>query len=1455
MKLKILLLSLASLSLNQSFSQVLTGRSAEAILPQANEIKIDDRLKSPAFIGFKPGSVISANAIESIGKALKMQSEDTYLKVKEEKDEIGMLHNRYQQLYKGIKVEFGFYILHERNGMLVSANGKFFEIGYLNITPGLSSGTALKAALREINAEKYMWQDEAEEALLRLQNKDKSSTWYPKGELVVLPGNAIENVKHPILCWKFDVYATKPLGRYYIYINATDGKVLFKENRICNVAVIGKGNTKYNGTQTFGTDSTAPNNYRLRDNSRATGVETYNMVNGTNYGLAVDFTDADNDWTSVVNQDDAALDAHWGAETTYDYFLNVHGRNSYDNLGAPLRSYVHYSSGYNNAFWDGSRMTYGDGNGITFSPLTELDVCGHELAHGVTGNSSALIYANESGALNESFSDIFGKTIDFYANPLTANWLIGAKCYTPGTPGDALRFMNDPNAAGDPDTYHGLNWYNGTGDNGGVHTNSGVQNFWYYLLSIGGTGTNDIGFNYNVTGIGIDKARRIAYRNNNFYLTSASGYADAAYFSLRSANDLFGLCSPEAVQVKNAWDAVGINTLQLNTSASAYLNNPPCIGGSLQLEAAGGTTYLWSGPNGFSSILKSPVISNVPANANGLYTCVVSDANGCSGAATVNIILNNPPVVNAGTDVTICSGSSAALNAIANVFGNGNNLSTNATPLALPDFPAPAVYSSIIIGGAMSASSVISVTIDSLTHTWDGDLNISLIAPDGSEIVLSSGNGSSGQNFLNTKFTPGSQNPITTGTAPFNGTYAPEQSFSSLTGTGNGTWKMKIQDIGGLDIGTLWKWSIVLMSNNIISYNWTPSATLTNSFISNPIAQPPFSTMYNVNVTDDNGCSSIDSVDVTIVNPVILASLTNATCGLSNGIINITVTGVVGINSYNWSNGATTEDLNNIAAGTYSITITNGTCVAGSSFTIQSTLGGLPLTPAGINGNISACTNQNNITYSILPVAGATGYSWSLPSGVTGSSNTTSIVVSFGTTFSGGNICASATNDCGASMPACLGISQIAAAPARPSVINGLATVCKNTIQTYSVPSVANATIYNWTVPANSSIVGGAGTNSIQLSFNSSWVSGNLVVSSGNCFGNSSTRTVSLRSLPSVPVSITGDRFAVCSGTTHPFTAPSTVGATNYLWTYPAGGTITGQGTTNVQITFPTPFSTGNVAIQGQNTCGLSVARSISVRSIATTPGTISGPVNNNCGAANAVYTIAASTTGATGYTWAVPAFASIISGQNTTSIHVSFIGSGTGLITVKADNACGSSTNRSLSVTTTPAQPAAINGTSTVCANQSGVAFNVTSQPGVNYNWTLPAGGSVLAGQGTSSVTVKWGAVTGNISVVASNSCGTAASRTKSVIVNCRLEEGVDGDEATLFPNPAVDYVMLSINSTMLHNYNFEIIDMLGNEVMKNTVYADENKIFIGNLAQGIYMLRLNNEDGLMKMFRVIKQ
>ena len=212
---------------------------------------------------------------------------------------------------------------------------------------------------------------------------------------------------------------------------------------------------------------------------------------------------------------------------------------------------------------------YGMGDGNSWNPVVGLDVEGHEFTHMVVekrnSSFSPMVYQGESGALNESFADIFGTCVEFYAKPSTANWTIGEDVILPN--GNFLRSMSNPNLKQHPDTYNGQYWANPTNlnfDFGGVHFNSGVQNHWFYLLAQNTstqtiTGTNDLGNQYSVTSIGINKAQQIAYKNLTTYLPSSnSTYMDSFYGSLLATQDLYGANSTEFNAVRQAWYAVGI---------------------------------------------------------------------------------------------------------------------------------------------------------------------------------------------------------------------------------------------------------------------------------------------------------------------------------------------------------------------------------------------------------------------------------------------------------------------------------------------------------------------------------------------------------------------------------------------------------------------------------------------------------------------------------------------------------------------------------------------------------------------------------------------------------------------------------------------------------------------------------------------------------------------------------
>ena len=255
--------------------------------------------------------------------------------------------------------------------------------------------------------------------------------------------------------------------------------------------------------------------------------------------------------------DVAVTEAYKYSGNTYDFYKQILGRNSVDNNGLRLDSTVHYSQQYDNAFWDGRQMIYGDGDGELFNRFTlDLDVIGHELTHGVTQNTAGLEYAWQSGALNESMSDVFGTMVKQWVLGQSvdqADWLIGAGLFTTAVTGVALRSMKDPGSAyndsqigKDPQPKNMANYLDMTEDNGGVHINSGIPNYAFYLAatSIGGNAW--------------EKTGKIWYETLTKRLSPKSDFQSAADGTVSAAGDLFGQNSNEQKAVIDSWRRVGI---------------------------------------------------------------------------------------------------------------------------------------------------------------------------------------------------------------------------------------------------------------------------------------------------------------------------------------------------------------------------------------------------------------------------------------------------------------------------------------------------------------------------------------------------------------------------------------------------------------------------------------------------------------------------------------------------------------------------------------------------------------------------------------------------------------------------------------------------------------------------------------------------------------------------------
>ncbi len=258
-----------------------------------------------------------------------------------------------------------------------------------------------------------------------------------------------------------------------------------------------------------------------------------------------------------ASMDDVVNAAYDGAGTVYDLYFKQYQRDSLDGNGMTLKSTVHHRRNYNNAFWNGQQMAYGDGDGVIFTHMTELSVIGHELSHGVVQFSGGLMYRDQSGALNESFADVFGALTVQYnlqQSASDADWLIGKGILGPDINGVSLRSMKAPGQAyddqilgKDPQPYHMDLFVNTTSDNGGVHINSGIPNHAFYLLAqyLGGNAW--------------EKAGHIWYDTMQAVNNPNATFNDWADKTLEKARDRFGNGSMEVMFTKRAWKLVGVS--------------------------------------------------------------------------------------------------------------------------------------------------------------------------------------------------------------------------------------------------------------------------------------------------------------------------------------------------------------------------------------------------------------------------------------------------------------------------------------------------------------------------------------------------------------------------------------------------------------------------------------------------------------------------------------------------------------------------------------------------------------------------------------------------------------------------------------------------------------------------------------------------------------------------------
>ncbi len=459
-------------------------------------------------------------------------------------------HHRFAQHIDNIPVLGATIVLHAKEGSVQFATGKSYPRQALESSARISEKEAFRKAVSAFSA----WSQ-------RQHTQPLENDFTGRPLLLDLSSNLLANVSDSRLVYidrqfpsytgslllAYEVEVGPASSRRAIYIDALSGRLVTSIPLVAHATVPGTVETGYYGTQNVMVEQDGSANFRLIDSTRGIFVYNNRLTEITNSTASFPLL--------TGGKGGMANDVFYGSSRFYDLLKDKFSWLGVDGQGESFQSIV--SDGERdlvNAYWDGNRATFGGGS-CHYTPLTTLDVVGHEFAHGITQRTSDLIYGGQSGALNEGMSDIYGKALELYEQPDQFSWVLGNR-FADSEYATPFRSMSDPNIYNKPKVVGGNLWNEGAG----VHTNSGPLGHWFYLLVEGGNGTNDLGTAYNVESVGLDVAFDIAFQLNRDYLTETSGYQDAFTNCMLLVENQFGLNSNTYTSFAEAWKAIGLPT-------------------------------------------------------------------------------------------------------------------------------------------------------------------------------------------------------------------------------------------------------------------------------------------------------------------------------------------------------------------------------------------------------------------------------------------------------------------------------------------------------------------------------------------------------------------------------------------------------------------------------------------------------------------------------------------------------------------------------------------------------------------------------------------------------------------------------------------------------------------------------------------------------------------------------
>jgi Zn-dependent metalloprotease len=493
---------------------------------------------TPVF--FPEKETVPSAFFTSYQEVLEIPSGSTYILEKKGFSKFSKNHLTYNQYHDQIPVYGHALRLHLKNGKVDHVTGTVAKNLPLSAQVDIPKDEVLQGLMP------FFQTDESGEFT------EISDTEVTRFEKIYVDKNFPEKTNQ--FCLAFDVHLfSNSTGKHLQYfVDAQTGRIIFTQDLVCSFSPKGTAPSYHYGTVEIETEQVEANKYVLRDVTRGNGNTTFlNTAQGD-----ILLSDDDNVWEKPVmaKLGHVAYDAHYCTMKFYDFLLHRFDYSGINGNGRSMIARVNINNGADlvNAFWNNQNASFGNGN-CHYHPLTTLSIVGHEFAHGITSEHSKLIYSGESGALNEAFSDIIGKAFELIENPDDFQWPIGHEIVATRF-AKPFRSMEDPNIYNNPKMYKGKHWRDG----GGVHSNSGVLNHWFYLLVNGASGKNELDTAYHVNAMDVQDILDIVFLCQTDYLEPASTYPDMYAYSKLACETLFGKNSPQYTSIVEAWKAVGL---------------------------------------------------------------------------------------------------------------------------------------------------------------------------------------------------------------------------------------------------------------------------------------------------------------------------------------------------------------------------------------------------------------------------------------------------------------------------------------------------------------------------------------------------------------------------------------------------------------------------------------------------------------------------------------------------------------------------------------------------------------------------------------------------------------------------------------------------------------------------------------------------------------------------------